>query len=168
MTKKRRSTGKKKGTRTLAYPVEFRLRIVKLYLEEGYSVSLICEEFGISTHSVRRWVKAYRRGGVQGLEPKSGTGAKPSVTPETQKRMVSVKKAHPEYGPRRIADVLKRFFLIRTSQSTVHKTLSDKGLVNKAKRKPKKNPPKPRFFERSRPNQLWQSDIRKSGTPLIY
>jgi predicted DNA-binding transcriptional regulator AlpA len=37
--------------------------------------------------------------------------------------------------------------------------LSDNGLVNKAKRKPKKNPTKPRFFERSRPNQLWQSDI---------
>ncbi|BBO72981.1 hypothetical protein DSCW_03980 [Desulfosarcina widdelii] len=54
--------------------------------------------------------------------------------------------------------MLKRFFLIPTSQSTVHKTLSEKGLVNKARRKPVKNPPKPRFFERSRPNQLWQSD----------
>ena len=157
--KKKRSAGRKKGSRTWAYPVEFRLRIVRLYLEEGYSVSLICEEFGISTHSVRRWVNAYRRGGVQGLEPKPRPGGKPSVKPDVKKRMVAVKKAHPEYGPRRIADVLKRFFLIPTSQSTVHKTLSGKGLVNKARRKPVKNPPKPRFFERSRPNQLWQSDI---------
>ena len=37
--------------------------------------------------------------------------------------------------------------------------MAKKALVAKAKRKPKKNPPKPRFFERSRPNQLWQSDI---------
>jgi len=29
----------------------------------------------------------------------------------------------------------------------------------KARHKPVKNPTKPRFFERSRPNQLWQSDI---------
>ena len=93
------------------------------------------------------------------MEPKPRSGGKPSVSPEVRERMVAVKKVHPEYGPRRIADVLKRFFLIPTSPSTVHKTLSDKGLVNKAKRKPKKNPPKPRFFERSRPNQLWQSDI---------
>ena len=73
--------------------------------------------------------------------------------------MAAVKQAHPEYGPRRIADVLKRFFMIPTSPSTVHKALSQKGMVNKARRKPVKNPPKPRFFERSRPNQLWQSDI---------
>ena len=157
--KKKPPSGRKKGSRTWAYPVEFRLRVVRLYLEEGYSVSLICEEFGISTHSVRRWVNAYRRGGVQGLEPKPRPGGKPSVKPDVKKRMVAVKKAHPEYGPRRIADFLKRFFLIPTSQSTVHKTLSEKGLVNKARRKPVKNPPKPRFFERSRPNQLWQSDI---------
>ena len=157
--KKKASAGRKKGSRTWAYPVEFRLRVVRLYLEEGYSVALISEEFGISTHSVRRWVNAYRRGGVAGLEPRPRPGGKSSVTPEVKKRMITVKKAHPEYGPRRIADVLKRFFLIPTSPSTVHKTLNDKGLVNKARRKPVKNPPKPRFFERSRPNQLWQSDI---------
>ena len=157
--KKKASAGRKKGSRTWAYPVEFRLRVVRLYLEEGYSVALISEEFGISTHSVRRWVNAYRRGGVAGLEPRPRPGGKSSVTPEVKKRMITVKKAHPEYGPRRIADVLKRFFLIPTSPSTVHKTLNEKGLVNKARRKPVKNPPKPRFFERSRPNQLWQSDI---------
>ena len=29
----------------------------------------------------------------------------------------------------------------------------------KRKPKPPRNPPKPRFFERSTPNQLWQTDI---------
>ena len=157
--KKRRSAGGKKGSRVWAYPAEFRLKVVRLFLEEEYSASLLAEQFGISTHSVSRWANAYRRGGVQGLEPKPRPGGNARVPPEVQERMVAVKKANPEYGPRRIADVLKRFFLIPTSPSTVHKKLSEKGLVNKAKRKPKKNPPKPRFFERSRPNQLWQSDI---------
>ena len=157
--KKRRSAGGKKGTRVWAYPAEFRLKVVRLFLEEAYSASLLSEQFNISSHSVNRWVNAYRRDGVQGLEPKPRPGGKTRVTPEVRQRMVAVKKAHPEYGPRRIADILKRFFLIPTSQSTVYKTLSEKGLVNKAKRKPVKNPPKPRFFERSRPNQLWQSDI---------
>ena len=32
MKKKKRSAGGKKGSRTWAYPVEFRLRIVKLFL----------------------------------------------------------------------------------------------------------------------------------------
>lgn len=157
--KKRRTTRGKKGSRTWAYPVEFRLRIVKLFLEEEYSASLLSEQFGISRSAIRRWVRLYRQRGVAGLQIKRRTGGSTRVTPEVRQRMVAVKKAHPEYGPRRIADVLKRFFLIRTSQSTVHNTLSEKGLVNKAKRKPVKNPPKPRFFERARPNQLWQSDI---------
>jgi hypothetical protein len=51
-------------------------------------------------------------------------------------KTVELKKAHPEHGPRRISDVLKRFFLIKTSTSSVQKTLSDNGLTNKAKRKP--------------------------------
>ena len=70
-----------------------------------------------------------------------------------------MKKKHPEYGPRRITDVLKRFFLVSASATSVHKTLADEGLTKKAKSKRVKNPAKPRFFERSRPNQLWQSDI---------
>ena len=157
--KKKSSTGAKRGSRTWAYPVEFRLRIVKLFLEEEYSASLLSEQFGISRSAICRWVRLYRQRGVEGLEIKRRAGGNTRVTPEVRQRMVAVKKAHPEYGPRRIADVLKRFFLIPTSQSTVHKTLSEKGLVKKAKRKPVKNPPKPRFFERARPNQLWQSDI---------
>ena len=157
--KKKRSFGGKRGTRTWAYPVEFRLRIVKLSLEEGYSAPLLSEQFGVSRTAIRRWVRLYRQGGVEALEIKRRTGTLPRVPSEIRQRMVAVKKAHPEYGPRRIADVLKRFFMIPTSQSTVHKTLSEKGLVKKAKRKPVKNPSKPRFFERSRPNQLWQSDI---------
>jgi transposase InsO family protein len=108
--------------------------MVRFFLEEGYSTALLREQFGVSGHSIQRWVRAYRDRGAEGLEPK-------------------------RYGPRRIADVLKRFFLIPTSQATVHKTLSEQGLVKKAKRKAAKNPSKPRFFERSRPNQLWQSDI---------
>jgi transposase InsO family protein len=81
------------------------------------------------------------------------------MTKEVKGRILVMKKKNPEYGPRRIADVLKRFFLVPTSPSGVHKALSDEGLTEKKKSKPKKNPGRPRFFERSRPNQLWQSDI---------
>ena len=157
--KKKRSTGAKRGSRTWAYPVEFRLRVVQLSLEEEYSTSHLSEQFGISRSAIRRWVRLYRQHGAEGLQIKRRSGGDTKVALQVRQRMVAMKKAHPEYGPRRIADVLKRFFLIPTSPSTVHKTLSEKGLVNKAKRKPKKNPSKPRFFERSRSNQLWQSDI---------
>ena len=158
-TSKRPATRAKRKSRPLAFPVEFRLRIVKLYLEEGYSPKLLVEQFGISTHSIQRWVKAFRLYGAEGLEPKRPVTRKSRVSDEVRQQAVEVKREHPEYGSRRITDVLKRFFLMRTSSSTVHKTLAERGLVKKAPVKAEKNPSKPRFFERARPNQLWQSDI---------
>jgi transposase InsO family protein len=104
-------------------------------------------------------VKAFRLHGAAGLEPKRPVRRKSRVAEEVRQQAVEVKREHPEYGPRRITDVLKRFFLMRTSPATVHKTLAERGLVKKAPVKSEKNPSKPRFFERARPNQLWQSDI---------
>jgi len=158
-TSKRPANRKKRKSRPLAFPVEFRLRIVKLYLEEGYSRKLLVEQFGISTHSIQRWVKAFRLHGAAGLEPKRPVSRKRRVAEEVRRQAVEVKREHPEYGPRRISDVLKRFFFMRTSPATVHKTLAARGLVKRAPVKAEKNPSKPRFFERARPNQLWQSDI---------
>ena len=157
-TKTKKGVGKE-SRRTRAYPYEFRLQIVRLYLEESYSTSVLREQFGVSSHSVQRWAKAYRRQGAEALVPKLPPGAKPKITEAVRNRIVGVKESHPEYGPRRIAAVLKRFFLVSASPTSVHKTLSDKGLTKKVQSKPVRNPAKPRFFERSRPNQLWQSDI---------
>ena len=151
--------GGKVKPRTRPYPYEFRLKMVRLFLEEGYSTSILRESFGVSHHSVHRWARAYREQGPEGLLVKQHPGAKPKISSAVKKRIVKVKKKHPEYGARRIADVLKRIFLMSASASSVHKTLSDAGMTEKAKPKPAKNPSKPRFFERSRPNQLWQSDI---------
>jgi transposase len=89
---KRPATGAKTGARTLAYPVEIRLRIVRLFLEEGYSARLLREEFGVSSHSVQRWVKAYRNLGVGGLEPKRPLGGKRRVADEVRQQAVEVKR----------------------------------------------------------------------------
>ena len=47
----------KRPGRTLAYPVEFRLRMVRLFLEEGYSAKVLGEQFGVSYNSIHRWVR---------------------------------------------------------------------------------------------------------------
>ena len=156
MVKRARAKGRggKAKPRTRPYPYEFRLKMVRLYLEEGYSTSVLREHFGVSHHSVTRWAKAYREKGPDGLLAKQRPGSKPKISPVVKKRIVKVKKSHPEYGARRIADVLKRIFLMSASASSVHRTLSDAGMTEKANPKPAKKPSKPRFFERSRPNQL--------------
>nr|WP_291347880.1 IS481 family transposase [Desulfobacula sp.] len=151
---------KKKSKKTLkSYTFEFRLRVVKLYLEEGYSPDLLNEELGVGKSTVGTWAKRYREFGEDGLKSKVRLSGNSRTSPGIKKVIVDVKKSNPGYGIQRISDILKRFFLIKTSPKTIGKTLTAEGLSSKPKRKPRKNPAKPRFFERARPNQLWQSDI---------
>jgi len=49
------------------YGFEFKLRCVKLRLEEGLPVSLLSKEVGASKDVIRRWVKAYQERGEAGL-----------------------------------------------------------------------------------------------------
>ena len=95
-----KGSGGKGKPRTRPYPYEFRLKIVRLYLEEGYSARILHEHFGLSTHTVVRWVRAYRQKGPDGLVAKERSGSKPKLTGAVKRRIVGMKKSHPEYGPR--------------------------------------------------------------------
>jgi len=159
-TKKSRT--KRRPARPSRYPAEFRLRAVKLYLEEGYPSRVLCEELGIGHSTLNKWVKRFREEGEAGLEdrpmhPKRNPPKR--VSPAVKAKAVELKKEDPKRGSRRISDLLRRFHLMKASPETVRRTLHEEGLVEPPKKKPKRNPPKPRFFERSRPNQLWQTDI---------
>jgi transposase InsO family protein len=57
--------------------------------------------------------------------------------------------------------MLGRFFSMKASPETVRKTLHEHKLLEDKppRKKSEKNMVRPRFFERSTPNQMWQSDI---------
>jgi transposase InsO family protein len=132
---------------------------VKLRLEEGFAAGFVAEELGVSRSCLSRWVSLYRKLGEEGLKPTGRRKSLPKLKPPVKQKIVQVKKEHPRFGSRKISDVLRRFFFLKASPETVRKTLKEEGLIEKPKKKPKRNPPKPRFFERSTPNQMWQSDI---------
>ena len=69
MKKKRKGTGidKRKKRSTHSFPPEFKLRVVRLFLEEGCPRSLIAREFNIAESSVGRWARQYRQYGEEGL-----------------------------------------------------------------------------------------------------
>jgi transposase InsO family protein len=141
------------------YPFEFRLEAVKKYVEEGYPASLITDEMAISGETLHTWTKRYRQYGEAGLRDLRNPPKRSLLSERVKEKIVELKKSNPGFGSRRISDVLKRFFLMPASSATVHTTLSKAHLTNPQKKKAKRNPGKPRFFERSTPNQLWQSDI---------
>jgi len=152
-------TRPKKRKGVSPYPFEFRVRTVRMHLEEGYPASLITAEMGITTETLRQWVKRYQQYGETGLQNQRRGTKRPRLSGKIKDKIITLKRSNPGFGSRRISDMLKRMFLLPASTTTVHTTLSREELITKQQQKHKTNPGTPRFFERSTPNQLWQSDI---------
>lgn len=152
-------TRKRKRRGVGPYPVEIRLRAVQMYVEEGYPACLITAEMGITGETLNKWAKLYRQSGEEGLRKLRTPRKRSPLSVHVKERVLEVKKSNPSFGSRRISDILRRFFLLPASSATVHKTLATAQLTNPQNSKAQKNPGTPRFFERSTPNQLWQSDI---------
>ena len=69
----------KKGDKFASYTKEFKLKAVKMYLDEGRSMEFIIKELGIKDRSyLRRWLKNYRESGESGLEDGRGKSKTPS------------------------------------------------------------------------------------------
>ena len=50
------------------YANEFKLKVIKYYLEEHHSYQECCQEFNIPSHTpIRKWVERYRMHGVEGI-----------------------------------------------------------------------------------------------------
>jgi transposase InsO family protein len=156
---KKKSKGKESryGKR---YGFEFKLRCVKLRLEEGLPVSLLSKEVGCSQDVIRRWAKAYQERGEAGLRKGvAPAGSRRKLPGAVREKIVEIKKREPFFGVKRISHLLKRAFFLSASPETVRRTLRAESLIIPSKKKHQHNITRPRFFERSTPNQLWQSDI---------
>ena len=146
-------------TNVRAYPFNFKLHAVKLYFDEGYSVDEITQALGLGNGTFYGWLARYRKEGEEGLKPRKPTGARKKPPSPVKKQIVAIKKENPGFGVKRISQILRRWFTLPASPETVRKTLHESELMDKPKKKPKRNPQKPRFFERATPNQMWQTDI---------
>jgi transposase InsO family protein len=156
-SKKGSSGGARRGKKK---PFRLKLKAVKLYLEEGMPAVEVAKLVGVCKQTVHHWAILYKRHGEEILKPTPRKkNRKKKTSGPVREKIVEMKKQHPQYGSRRISNTLRRIFFLKASPETVRKTLKEEKLIEAVQRKPKRNPPKPRFFERSTPNQLWQSDI---------
>jgi transposase InsO family protein len=156
---KKKSKGKENryGKR---YGLEFKLRCVKLRLEEEIPVSLLSKEAGCSQDVIRRWTKAYQERGEAGLRNRIvSEGGRRKLPGPVREKIVEIKKHDPLFGVKRISHLLKRAFFLSASPETVRRTLRAESLIVPSPKRLQHNITRPRFFERSTPNQMWQADI---------
>lgn len=81
-----------------------RTKAVLLYTEGIRTASEAARIYGVCERSLRRWVKRYRRHGLEGLRPgKTGPKkARHGITRYLERRIIHLKQKHPHWGARRI------------------------------------------------------------------
>ena len=167
---KPRKTRKKKPSVRRSFSFSYKLKTVKLHLEGSIPQSVISDESGVSRSVLSRWCKQYEEQGEESLKPAIRRGRRGNFPEAAKEKMIALKRSEPTFGIRRISDALRRFFFLPGSPETVRRTLQGAGLMKERGDAPQeRNVQKPRRFERSTPNQMWQSDItmfRLGGTQV--
>jgi transposase InsO family protein len=157
--------GRRPGRR-LVKPVEKpslspqqRLLLLDTWRRSGLPAGDFAAMVGLSKHTLYAWKKSFDRDGPAGLMEKPRGGPRGSKLPDlTQRTILMLKAANPEWGCQRISDMLLRGPALPASAGAVARVLHEAGYaLEEVTTRP--HPDKVRHFERARPNQLWQTDL---------
>lgn len=124
-----------------------------LLFEEGTKSSKeICEMYDIAQRTLRRWLRLYRMGGLEAINPQKPGPKKGShaISKHLEERIIRLKQRHPSWGARRI----KYQYDLPASWITVHRAIKRNGLLVRIKAKPQPC----RRFQRKHVDSLWQGD----------
>jgi len=113
-----------------------RLRVMRR-AHELSSVTLACQEAGISRTLFYRWRKRFERYGADGLHPRrqqARRGRPPQIAAHTQRLILSVALAWPTWGCGRVTAHLARELALRVAPSTVQRILRCAGLPRRRDR----------------------------------
>jgi len=118
----------------------------------------LCEEFQISCRTGYTWWNRYKAEGLGGMQERSRRPHHiPRRTAEAvEQRIVELRRERPDWGARKIRDLLQKENGIKLPGSTIHRILLRYDLVRDCDRRAQAT----QRFERERPNQLWQMDFK--------
>ena len=140
--------------------VEQRYKAVSEVLVDGATVTEVARRLGVSRQTVHSWLRRYGNGGLAALVDRSSRPDRcPHQTPaELEVAIVTMRRAHPAWGPRRIRIELDRAGLDPLpARSTVYRILVRNHLVDPQRRRRRREDY--RRWERSRSMELWQMDV---------
>lgn len=145
---------------------EQRLLAVREVLDSGASVTDVARRYGVDRRTVHRWLVRYASEGMAGLvdrSPKPDT-CPHQIPPVVEAMIVSMRRAHPGWGPRTILNQLRRQLDDPPSRSAVYRCLVRHNLIVPKPRRRQRAEYK--RWERSRPMELWQMDVM-GGVRLV-
>jgi transposase InsO family protein len=139
---------------------EQRYQAVLAVIKDGRTVTEVAAAVGVSRQTLHAWLGKYEAGGLEGLVDGSH---RPKSCPHQLEAVVEVavleaRRAHPGWGPRRIAvELARRGVEPAPTESAVYRCLRRAGVVEPDGRRRRTREWK--RWERGRPNELWQFDV---------
>ena len=141
-----------------------KLQFVAECLREVFSISELCERFGISRKTGYKWIERYLRNGAAGLEDRSRRprSAPNATAPQIVEALLETRRRHPFWGGKKLLTVVHKRHpdWDLPHRSTTCEILKRHGLVPKSpKRRRIGHPGKPSSSILG-PNEVWSADFK--------
>ena len=139
---------------------EQRYKAVQGVLADGRTVGDVASQWNVSPRTMHRWLARYEADGLEGLGDRSHRPAHcpHQMSPALEVLVLEMRRAHPSWGPRRIAFELGRKGVEPApSESGVYRCLVRAGVIDPMTRRRRRETWK--RWERGGPIELWQLDV---------
>jgi transposase InsO family protein len=145
-------------------PMKERMRFVALAEAGLFSMTDLCERFGIARKSGYKWKERFDAEGPEGLIDRNRAPhhCPQKTSDEVSEAIIEMRRKHPSWGPRKLLRVLedRRPELHLPAPSTAGVILAREGLVSgRPHRQHIKHPYTP-AIEASEPNAVWTVDFK--------
>jgi transposase InsO family protein len=138
---------------------EQRFLAVREVLDSGARIGDVATRYGVDRRTVHRWLTRYASEGLGALADRSHRpdSCPHQIGPDVEARIVSLRRAHPGWGPRTILNKLRREYDEPPSRSSIYRCLVRHRLIAPKPRRRRREDYK--RWERSRSMELWQMDV---------
>ncbi len=144
-------------------PIEQRRAFVRDHESGQWSMTELCQRYGVTRPTGYLWIARYQEEGESGLVERSrAPGACPHRTSrETERRILALREKY-GWGAKKLLQVLEKRQPEVTwpARSTVNAVLERHGKLRRNRRRRKWSHPGAAALETERPNQVWPADFK--------
>ena len=153
-----------------------RVRFLSDFDSCQFTMTQLCERYGISRKTGYKWANRFAKEGSSGLEdrPHVAKSFPHQMSTETSQRVLELRRRFPSWGPRKLRSWLETHHPEQSwpAASTIGDLLKRKGLVESRLNRRRPVPPRPPRVEATGPNEVWSADFkgqfRLGNTRLCY
>jgi putative transposase len=145
-------------------PVDLRFEFNQAYATHRFSMTELCDQYGISRKTGYKWVDRFEAEGRAGLADRS---RRPHTSPRATEativeRLCDARRRHPTWSARKLIAVLRRQAPDEPwpTRSTGCAVLKAQGLVRTRRRRDRTRAPASPLAPITRPNEVWTTDFK--------